>query len=391
MSKKFRIQYQNISLTYPQCNMPVELMREQIKIITGAYYGWDVLCEEDHEENNNDELKHCGVHRHVALALCKKPDWSSTTKFDLKWQEKIFHPNIQPSKNMPNWVKYVTKNGVYTTSGTLKDVPFSLEIYLEAHKSHISYSATYIAKEIIAGKTIFELDDAIPGQVYLNKRKIEEYVKFQQEKKQRKIVLPKFPGFEEPRNSEYAWTEVQQWANENFLKKRAPRQPQLWLWSRQPHLGKTYPWAITLKEYFKLYEWVGEGKQGKDVLDCDYILIDELKGQITVTELKRLSQMYGMNLIIRYGNVERFDRNVPLIVTSNLPPREIFHKCKSEDIESLIDRFLVIEVDDLCQLKVKQAEPEPEPEPQPQPEPDSPIPEDFRDPLDHSEYSNEEY
>nr|WAE43235.1 MAG: replication associated protein [Cressdnaviricota sp.] len=355
--KKFRIQFMNVSLTYPQCNMPVPLMREAIKNICGLYYGWDVTCAEDHEERENDT--NVGVHRHVALNLCKKPDWSSPTKFDLKWDNKTFHPHIEPAKNMPNWVKYCIKDGVYECGGMLKDVPFDLEIYLESHMKKSGYSATYLAKELIAGKTLDELVDIVPGQVYLHKRKMEEFSQFLLEKKQRQLVRPKFLGFKEPTQSEYAWTTVQQWANDNFMKPREPRQPQLWLWSRAPHLGKTYPWAITLEKYFKLYEWQEGGKQGKAVLDCDYILIDELKGQLTITELKRLSQMYGMSIDIKYGNITRWNKNVPLIITSNLPPREIFHKCKSEDIESLIDRFLVIEVEDVCKLIPIEPEPVP--------------------------------
>ena len=144
---------------------------------------------------------------------------------------------------------------------------------------------------------------------------------------------------------------IAKWANDNFMKPRQPRQPQLWIWSRQPEMGKTYPWAIIMRKYFNCYEWIYGPKQGKEILSCDYILIDELKGGITITELKSLSQMYGMNLDIKYGAPTFFNKNVPLIITSNLPPSEIYHKCKKEDLESLESRFLIVNVDEACHLE----------------------------------------
>ena len=85
-------------------------------------------------------------------------------------------------------------------------------------------------------------------------------------------------------------------------------------------MGKSFPWSIILRDYYKCYEWITDGKQGKEILECDYILMDELKGGVKVSTLKSLAQMYGMNLDIKYSSITFWNRNVPLIVTSNRPP-----------------------------------------------------------------------
>lgn len=348
----FRTQANLHFLTYPQCDMPVNLMLEQLKLKAGDKYGWCVISAEDHEERENDSC--VGVHRHVMQEYNGKFETANERYWDLKWEDKVFHPHFEPVKKKSDCLRYVIKDGDYIQDGNYKDAPFSVETYLQANKGKQGYGFTFIANEIKKGTTLDQLDDLVPGHVLNHKRKIDEYIIFTKQKKERLIPKPKFPGFQKERRMPYDWERVVDWANLNFLQPRQPRQAQLWLWSRQPEMGKSYPWAIILRKYFKCYEWIYGPKQGQDIIDCDYILIDELKGGITVGELKTLSQMYGMNLDIKYGVPQMFDKNVPLIITSNLPPREIYHKCKKEDIESLESRFLVINVDEQYFLKVKE-------------------------------------
>jgi len=332
--------------------MPLQEMLTQLKDKYGDKYGWCVISAEDHEERENDS--NVGVHRHVMTECSKNFETRNSRWWDLEWEGKTFHPHFEPVKKKAECLKYVIKDGDYIQDGVHKDVPFSVDLYLQSTGKKQGYGFAYIASEIKAGKTMYELDEVIPGHVLNHKRKIEEYIKFQEEKKQRQIVRPKFPGFKVENRMPYDWELIANWANDNFLKPRAPRQPQLWIWSREPEMGKTYPWAILLRKYFKCYEWCYSSKQDKSILECDYILLDELKGGITVGDLKSLSQMYGMNLDIKYGNITMFEKNVPLIITSNRPPREIYTKHPNEEMTSLESRFLIINVSEPWHLQVEE-------------------------------------
>lgn len=350
MQSKFRTEAKLHFLTYPQCDVPLQEILAQLKRIAGDRFGWAVISAEDHEERENDS--NVGVHRHVMQEYtCKKFETRNPRFWDITYEGKTYHPHFEKVKKKVDCLQYVIKDGNYITDGNYKEVPFSVDVYIKSTKTKGGYGFTYMANEIKSGKTLDDLDEICPGHVLHHKRKLEEYTQFQQEKKIRQTVKPKFPGFKLT-NMPYDWVRVAEWANLNFLEKRKPRQPQLWLWSRQPEMGKTYPWAITLREYYNCYEWIYGPKQSKEMLTCDYILIDELKGGITVTELKSLSQMYGMNLDIKYERPQFFNKNVPLIITSNRPPREIYHKCNNEDMESLESRFIIIEIDEPCHLVV---------------------------------------
>lgn len=337
-------------LTYPQCDVPLEEILRQLKLKYGAKYGWAVISHEDHEPREGDVQ--CGVHRHVQ-AFCKTRFQTRDSRFwDITYEGQTYHPHYKPTDAKANSkydvLKYVIKDGQFIQDGMLKDVPFTVELYLESVKTKSGYTFLYMATEIKAGKTMDQLDEICPGHIMNHKRKIQDYIEYQHDKTLRLTIKPKFFGFQNVDN--YDWKLVVEWANHNFLHPRELRQDQLWIWSKAPHLGKTYPWAITLRDYFNCYEWIKGDKQSKAILTCDYILIDELKGQLTITELKQLSQMYGINLDIKYGDITFWKKNVPLIITSHRSPRALFHKCNPEDVESLEDRFLVVEVDALQHL-----------------------------------------
>lgn len=350
--KKFRTQAKLHFLTYPQCDVPLEEMLKQLKAKAGDKYGWCLISAEDHEERENDA--NVGVHRHVMQEYnCANFTTSDPRYWDIHHEGKTYHPHFEPVKNKAKCLTYCMKDGQYIFDGNYKDAPFNPEVYLGANKGKQGYGFTYIATQVKQGKTLDQIDDEVPGHVLNHKRKIEEYIVFQQEKANRLIVKPKFFGFEDVEDPE--WQKVVDWANKNFLEKRTPKQPQLYLWSEQPSLGKTHPWAVTMSEYYNIYEWVKGDKQGKDLLTCDYILIDEFKGQVTISDLKIISQMMGFNVDIKYGTITRFGRNIPLIITSNHPLGLVYKNSIYTDIHSCEVRFEIVKVDTLCHLVPKTA------------------------------------
>lgn len=369
-------------------------MLTQLKAKYGNKYGWCLLSAEDHEERENDS--NVGVHRHAIVYAKSRFQTRDQRFWDLKYEDKVFHPHVEGVKSKKKCINYVCKDGDYIQDGQEGELPFDVKIYLEASTKKSGYGFTYLANEIKAGKTLYELDDVIPGFIANHKRKIEDYIQFQEEKKRYLTPKPKFYGFKIP-DFHPEWSKVACWVNENFLLPRQPRQKQLWLWSREPEMGKSFPFSIILRKYFNCYEWTTDGKQGKEILKADYILLDELKGGVTVTTLKSLSQMYGMNLDLKYGDITFWNRNVPLIITSNRPPTEIYRKCDIEEIRSLESRFEMIEVSERYHLKEN-----PPPEDLSEtttnlllgsPEDTLPVRSQSveRNSDDHSEFSNDEY
>nr|WAE43120.1 MAG: replication associated protein [Cressdnaviricota sp.] len=348
--KKWTVDCQLHFLTWPQCDVPLIEMQRQIKLKYAAKYGWSVICNEDHEPNAKDN--NVGVHRH-ALIYAKSRFTTQNARFwDISYEGKTYHPHYEKLDKAENTkvdvLKYVIEDGDYIVDGMLKDVPFTIEVYLESVGKKGSYGMTYVAKEIIKGTTMKELVETVPGFVINNKRKI---VEFQQLIKELyPPVLPKFPGFKDVPDAGQGWQEVVDWTEGNYLQPRTPKQKQLWLWSRTGNVGKSHPWLVTLMKYKRGYQWDYGDKQGSEILNCEYIVMDELKGAVTVHDLKVLTQMMGMPINIKYGNLVQWKLNVPLIVTANRPPHEVYAKVNRDDLTTLENRFEIIEVEDYCEM-----------------------------------------
>ena len=91
----FRIQYKDFGLTYSRCPIPretlIELLREKIQI-TDFY-----VAQETHKED-----KGCPYHLHVWFEAAAKPNIRKPDYFDLKYEDKVYHPNIGKKKR--NWI-----------------------------------------------------------------------------------------------------------------------------------------------------------------------------------------------------------------------------------------------------------------------------------------------
>lgn len=259
---------------------------------------------------------------------------------------------MEPVKNKKKCMQYVIKDGVYIQDGTLNDAPFQIDSWLQSTVTKSGYGFTYMANALKEGKTLDQLDDDIGGHVMNHKRKIEEYAVFLQEKKIRNTPKPKFPGFKNVRDPQ--WQKVVNWCNKNFLLPREKRQDQLWLWSAKPKLGKSWPFAVQLRDFFNLYEWAPEEKQESSIKDAQYLLFDDFHGTCTVSMLKRLAQMYGTIVPIKLGTRVDFRQNIPMIITSNDDPRGVFTNVETNHIGALEDRFEIIEVTTRCWLQLKE-------------------------------------
>lgn len=331
---------------------------------------WVMLCHEDHAPLEEEEMVDHGVHIHIVFALTKR--WKCPA--DMEFFDALYgkHPHIQVCRKPQHAIRYAGKDGDFDTYNV------DFEAICTALDTKKGYSFEAAANEIKKGTTLEQLWEIAPAFVLREKRKLEECISITESWKRNKIILPRFPGFQKSsERTDPAWQVIIDWANKNFLKPRRKRQKQLWIWSKEFKIGKSWPWAVTLREYFRCYEWNKGDKQAKDLLTCQYILIDELTGGITVGTLKSLSQMMGMMVDIKYGDLTWWNLNVPCIVTSNKPPAEVYKNCAREDIESLESRFKIANpyLKQFCKVK----------------EEEDALPSPPTEEEEHSEYSQENF
>jgi hypothetical protein len=99
-AKAFRIQASHLAITYPQCELDSEVIKEKLfsKLDGIQHY---VIAREKHQDGN--------YHIHVYLGLQKKCNIRNARFFDIDG----FHPNVQACWSPRLWYNYVKKDGEY--------------------------------------------------------------------------------------------------------------------------------------------------------------------------------------------------------------------------------------------------------------------------------------
>lgn len=99
--KEFRINAQNFALTYPRCYLTTDRVQTFIKNKRAIDH--IVTCTEKHKDGT--------PHLHVYVRFQKKLNIKKETFFDIKENDKLYHPNIQVMKYPQKWYEYVKKDG----------------------------------------------------------------------------------------------------------------------------------------------------------------------------------------------------------------------------------------------------------------------------------------
>lgn len=346
-----------------------------------------VLCHEDHADTG-DLMDGAGVHIHLIFELEKKQKWPSEMDFFDGLYGK--HPNVQTCRKWQNSVYYLcapqdknNKEPEYASYGV------DVDAVLKALKSKQSYgfheAANAIWKE---NKTLDQVHDENPGFFAREKRKLEEYAGYVQQRRQNERIRPPFPGFKDavpkdrpllPSESDLEeWQKVIDWANLNFSQPRTRRQSQLWIYGPKG-TGKSTPFDTTILPYRTCYPWNYSDRQEEDLNTCDFVLMDEMNGGVTLSFFKLFSQMSGTaRITYRYGKLIKFTKNIPLVVISNVHPDDIYVNAKFEDKEAIKDRFIFANPQFPYYLELKDQED------------DSLLEVSEDSDEDHSDYSNEE-
>lgn len=345
MQPSFRLARKSFFLTYPQAEgLTKQKIQNSLKKQLGDFYKASIICQENHMPQNDDD--NIGIHFHVCLFLNREKNVTNQRIWDIKIEERTYHPNIQSMRSKPASIKYVNKYD----EDVLED-NIDSQAYIKSTTQKNGYTFQKCVPDIKKDLTIEELweDDQKSSFVLQNKRKIEEAIQLQVTCKRIKKKL-EFPGLplppiEYPERQEYI-----QAINQKMTTPVKYGDKHIWVYG-VTKTGKSMPLKEQLPEWFSSYSWTYENeKQHIDMLSADYILIDEFKGMITAGNLITLLDMsLSTYFPIRYSSAGKMKKKVPVFITSQHSPKRVFHNLYTEDKETynaLMRRLTVIKLVD---------------------------------------------
>jgi len=285
----FRLARKKFLLTFSQCPTSKEavishLMRYQRPFSTVVPLLYAEVAQEFHQDGN--------THLHLFLLFQKAVNVKSHTFFDLisysTITDKTYHANILAVDSIPGALDYIRKCDKSTlTFGALPiEVAKNIEEYHERgpvekgqnnkKKRKAPGKADDIAKALMEGATLDNINESHPGYVMQNLKKIREYKGYLSLGKTRDN-LGVLKGLT------YHGTHVQtqeiiDWFNANLFEKRAHKQLQLYIHG-PPNSGKTSIVRM-LTEYLSVY-WMPFSDQycsGYDDDAYDLVCFDEFHG-----------------------------------------------------------------------------------------------------------------
>lgn len=97
----FRVNARNLSLTYPRCDIPKEEVLTLLQKTNFGDFTKYAIAQEHHQDQ--------GLHLHIYLGYSVKKNLTIATCLDLTWRGLIYHPNIQATRNVTQWLDYLKK------------------------------------------------------------------------------------------------------------------------------------------------------------------------------------------------------------------------------------------------------------------------------------------
>lgn len=309
--KKFRLACKKLSLTFPQCPVPREVMIDFLGSKKDPVIV--VVSRETHKDGN--------FHLHCYLQYDKQFTSTKSTVYDIVYEGVVYHPNIQPTNDKNAWIKYITKTDIdYLSKG------LDVSAYLTSRQNKKSYCfyADVVKKGCITKEMIQQNPKMLRGlKTLLND--LEAYK-----------MLPSEDDVKRP-----ALTSVRIWGQDYTVGPRVFKQPQLWICGSK-NKGKTTFINELLEKGYKGYEmptnndWTGYNDS------YDFLYIDEFKGGITIQELNKVLQGNMCRLNTKGGMVIK-NKNIPIFIISNYRPSEVYNKVGDDKLDTLLCRLNVIE------------------------------------------------
>lgn len=325
--KKFRMNCKNFFLTYPQCQTTKETALGRLK--ERFPDGKLLVCHEKHQSGDD--------HLHALVLLDKPLNIKDPAHFDFVGGK---HGKYEPARNIRRSVEYITKKGEYVSEGI--DVESILQ--KQAPKS------SKIAKLILDGSTLDQINTEDPGFFMMNKRKIEEYASYCKVKKQ-KEDKQKWVEFsdEQLAGMNSSSKQVAQWINKNLFKTRPFKAKQLYIYG-PPNLGKTT--LVRWLENFATVYWMSIQEDFSDGFNEDFhdlIVIDEFRAQKRIQDLNQWLDGSTFTYKVKGRQGEK-RKNLPMIILSNFSLEGAYSNSKDEKLDPLRVRLEIVELESMLNL-----------------------------------------
>ncbi len=328
-STNFNLNSKKLFLTYSQCSLSKEVIMEELRLLFGERIEWIIIGREDHTED--------GKHLHCLVALKNRLSIRNPRYCDIKANNQIYHPKLENARNLNRAIIYVCKDKDVLAEGT------DWKLAVKNAKSKKNSKAAIIAIKLQEGATINDIDEEYPGYTMMNLKKLEDYVAFQNQESFLESTLKKFQGCLSVQNKPWE-VQMTKWINSNLtMASRPHKKKQLWIHGAT-NTGKT--WVLnSLSEYFRGYEIPIDANWYDDYSDkYQFAYLDEFKAGKTIQFLNRFAEGVHMKLPQRHKRCAIKKKNMPLIICSNLPPEEVYHRSDPLIVDALKQRFIIIHI-----------------------------------------------
>lgn len=327
---RFRLQAKFFFLTWPQCSTPKETVLDRLKALPNFSHA--LVAREDHKDQ-------AGEHLHAFLALSKPWNIRNPGLLDALAGK---HGNYQAAKDQTKVVKYCVKDGDYVSHGFDPAAFLSKRLEKKSTKTSLSSAVAVMIREQNAN--LDAIDDFAPQYVLANKRKCQEYISYQQEKRLALSKLPWTPIVLDSYTEDDATKEIAKWISENVKQPRDFKQPQLYIYSDGPNVGKT-ELILQLSKMLRVFNIPKTSYvDGYESNRFDLVVCDEFKAHFTIQFMNEFLQGSQMHLNQKGTGTVKSD-NPPMIFLSNLSLEACYHKsCLTGPFEALLSRFTVVHV-----------------------------------------------
>lgn len=291
-------------LTYSQCNVEKKHVQQVLTTRCGKMREYFIV-REHHKDGE--------PHIHALVNFEKKIDSTNGQLFDVSG----FHPNVVSIKSKTDWftrIKYCQKED--------KD-PEQLLIEVDNKEQKNKELYDLIMSE---GVDHMVKTSKISPYVYNNLKKMEQAHK-------EAIAVDNREDF--PAIIENPWMDP-------FKVNTDLKKCHLWVYSRQPNLGKT-TWLEGMHQNFNCGYWnLSEEFQPQILSTTQAVLLDEYRGQLTISKLNQLCD--GTIFIKAKGkNAWRLEQKPIVIVCSNKSIQECYHQSDVSFVEARFQEFEVID------------------------------------------------
>lgn len=341
-------------LTYAKANgLTREKILDTLKRLCGIRYESCIISEEEHEKVPND--KFLGIHFHVYLKLNKKLHLKKQDFFDIPRLEehwyvnkkrkviKKYHPNIQSVKSQPAVIRYVVKSDINPLIDN-----FDLESYLDSIINKKGYGFGQAAKAIKQGVSYRQLDEQQPQFVMNHKRKIEEYIELQESWKRqdrKDAFVPLIPPVPYTGPCQILNTFYDH-VNDRMSKPYSYGDKHTYVYGKTG-VGKSNIFSEQLPKVFNGYKWIygSTTGQGIELLTCDYIYLDEFKGQIKPDELiDILNQDPQQFWKIKYGKPQKMSKRVHVFINAQHDIKGTYKNVGNKTLSAIRRRLKTFEL-----------------------------------------------